>query len=720
MLFDDQIKKRNERERMSLRETFGEMATDMGLKIHAGKVVNSDHLVIKQLLAYLKVSDYILEDDGLTTPMEQLENILRPHGIMQQKITLNGKWWQLTVGPKLGYDHEGNMLLFLPEKWIFGYRCTNSKGETMVVNEQLMQHVSKEGITFYQALPARELKPIDLIKFSVSVLPSSAVFALFTASMIVALFGMFIPFINKQLFDSVIPNGIVRDLYPMGALLVGVVVGSALFEVMRNKLIFRVKDILGIHLQTAVMARIFTLSTQFFLKYSSGEIANRVTSIRLLCSFANEAILGSMLTLIFSVVYIFQILVYAKSLLLPSVIVLIIQVILLVVYAFQLHQEGKELIQHQSKLDGVLYNLFAGIQKIRLTGSERRAYTRWMDAYRKCAHITYNPKWRVKLMPALLALCSVGSIVLIYFLAIMNHLTMSDFIAFSAAYGMISVAIAAVTGVIPQIAQISPLLNIAKPVLKSEPEVSPRSQQVQFLSGSIEISDLSFKYDKASNWLFRNFNLKIEPGEYVAFVGESGCGKSTLIRLLLGFEQPQAGGIFYDNYDLWKCDKVSLRRQIGTCLQNGSLFAGNIFTNITITAPWSTMEDAWHAAELATIADDIRDMPMQMHTVISEGVGGFSGGQKQRLLIARALINNPQIIFFDEATSALDNISQRAISDNLGQLHCTRVVVAHRLSTVKKCDRIIFLDQGKIIEQGDYATLMAQKGRFYEMAVRQL
>jgi NHLM bacteriocin system ABC transporter ATP-binding protein len=720
MLFDDQIKKRNEREKIALREAFGDMASDMGLRIHQGKTMNGDHRVLKQLLAYLKVSDYVLEDDGLTSPDEQLENILRPRGIMQRKIALRGHWWKLTVGPKLGQDKEGNMLLFLPKKWMFGYNCINNKGEKASVNEQLMLQVQHEALAFYPALPVRELAPIDLIKFALSVLPSSAILALLAASLVVALFGLFIPFINKQLFDSVIPNGIVRDLYPVAALLVGVIVGSALFEVVRNKLIFRVKDILGIHLQTAVMARIFTLNNKFFWKYSSGEIANRVTSIRMLCSFANQAILGTLLTLLFSVIYIFQILVYAKSLLLPSVIVLAVQSILLVVYAVQLHKEETKLIQHQSQLDGILYNLFSGIQKIKLTGSERRAYTRWMEAYRKCAHITYNPKWSVKLMPALLALCSVGSIVLIYYFAIITNLGLSDFIAFTAAYGMISVAMAAMTEIIPQLVQISPLLNIAEPVLKSVPEVTPNAPQVQFLSGAIEISDLSFRYSTDSNWLFRNFNLKIESGAYVAFVGESGCGKSTLIRLLLGFEQPQSGGVFYDNYDLWKCDKVSLRRQIGTCLQDGNLFAGDIFSNITITAPWSTIDDAWHAAELAGIADDIREMPMQMHTVISEGLGGFSGGQKQRILIARALINRPQIVFFDEATSALDNISQRKISDNLDSLNCTRVVVAHRLSTVKKCNQIIFLEHGRILEQGSYETLMAKKGRFYDMAVRQL
>ena len=234
------------------------------------------------------------------------------------------------------------------------------------------------------------------------------------------------------------------------------------------------------------------------------------------------------------------------------------------------------------------------------------------------------------------------------------------------------------------------------------------------------MNDVSFRYSDDSPLVIDNVSLSIAPGEYVGIVGKSGCGKSTLMRLLLGFEKPLKGEIFYDNYDLAKVDKTSLRRKIGCCLQNGSLFTGDLFRNITITAPWSTHDDAWEALRMADMEKDVRRMPMGLHTVVVEGSGGFSGGQKQRLLIARALIGHPQIIFFDEATSALDNISQKQVSDNLDSLHCTRVVIAHRLSTIRHCDRIIVLDQGHIAEEGNFEELMAKKGLFYEMSLRQM
>jgi ABC-type bacteriocin/lantibiotic exporter with double-glycine peptidase domain len=301
-----------------------------------------------------------------------------------------------------------------------------------------------------------------------------------------------------------------------------------------------------------------------------------------------------------------------------------------------------------------------------------------------------------------------------------NGVSTSDYIAFSSAFGMITASIVQLNTVIPEVAKIPPLLNSIKPILEAVPEMEDKAPQVEDLFGGIEVSGVSFRYQEDGPLILDDLSLKIEPGEYVGIVGKSGCGKSTLMRLMLGFEQPLTGGIYYDNYDLAKVDKASLRRKIGCCLQSGSLFTGDLFHNITITAPWATHDDAWEALRMACLDEDVRRMPMGLHTVVSEGGGGFSGGQKQRILIARALISNPEIIFFDEATSALDNISQKAVSDNLDQLMCTRVVIAHRLSTIRHCDRIIVLDKGKIAEEGTFEELMENKGLFYEMSIRQL
>jgi len=373
-----------------------------------------------------------------------------------------------------------------------------------------------------------------------------------------------------------------------------------------------------------------------------------------------------------------------------------------------------------AKLSGLEYNLFAGIQKLKLTGSENRAFTRWLDHYSESARYIYNPSFSGRLYPALTAFFGFGGTMLIFWSTMANGVSTSDYIAFSSAFGMITASIVQLNTVIPEVAKIPPLLNSIKPILEAVPEMEDKAPQVEDLFGGIEVSGVSFRYQEDGPLILDDLSLKIEPGEYVGIVGKSGCGKSTLMRLMLGFEQPLTGGIYYDNYDLAKVDKASLRRKIGCCLQSGSLFTGDLFHNITITAPWATHDDAWEALRMACLDEDVRRMPMGLHTVVSEGGGGFSGGQKQRILIARALISNPEIIFFDEATSALDNISQKAVSDNLDQLMCTRVVIAHRLSTIRHCDRIIVLDKGKIAEEGTFEELMENKGLFYEMSIRQL
>ena len=268
-------------------------------------------------------------------------------------------------------------------------------------------------------------------------------------------------------------------------------------------------------------------------------------------------------------------------------------------------------------------------------------------------------------------------------------------------------------------AQIKPMMEMIKPILQTVPEISENKQVVTKLSGGIELNNISFRYNERMPMVIDNLSLKIRPGQYVAIVGKTGCGKSTLMRLMLGFETPQKGAIYFDNKDISTLDLKSLRHHIGTVMQNSKLFQGDIYSNITISAPWLTLDDAWQAAEMSGIAEDIRNMPMEMHTVISEGSGGISGGQKQRLIIARAIAPKPKVLMFDEATSALDNITQKIVSDSLNSLKCTRIVIAHRLSTIKQCDRIIVLDEGKIIEDGKYDELIEKNGFFAELVARQ-
>ena len=270
-----------------------------------------------------------------------------------------------------------------------------------------------------------------------------------------------------------------------------------------------------------------------------------------------------------------------------------------------------------------------------------------------------------------------------------------------------------------QLLDVVPILNRLRPVLETEPEVGEDKMEASELTGQIEVSNVTFRYSPEKQPALQNVSLKIQPGQFVAIVGSSGSGKSTLLRLLLGFEKPDNGTIYFDNQDFAELNVTSVRSQMGVVLQHGQLMAGDIFSNIVGSLPL-TVDDAWHAAEMVGLSDDIRAMPMGMNTLISEGASNISGGQRQRILIAKSIVNHPRIIVFDEATSALDNRTQSIVAESLEKLKATRIIVAHRLSTICNADYIFVLDNGRIVESGTYDELMDQNGFFTSMAKRQL
>lgn len=722
MLFKEQIEKRQEQEELHLNEAVNKFVEEIGLQSRSKKRLASDNHAMKSVLEALGITGGYEweEDDVFRTKEETLAQILGPRGIMFRRVELKGNWWKKAVGPMLGFDKEDRWVALLPSDMKMGYTYINKEGEKVEVNRKRMVHDLKtEAICFFPALPMRKITLRDLLAFMVKGFAVRDIVRLLAVSLLIALLGMLVPYVNKQIFDTVIPNGTRTDIIPVASLLIGATVGGILFNLIRDWMLKRLKEQVSVRVEPAVMARTFLLRAKFFMKYASGELNERIMSIGRLCDLANDMLVSTSLTAVFSMVYVFQMKNYAAPLLTPAMTIIFGQFLLTLTLLWFQRKQDKRLIAASSKLTSLIFDLINGVQKIKLTGSEKRVFTRWLQAYRENARLEFNPPALLKLSGALMVLLNLGGIAYIYLTAVKNQVSPSDFIAFNAAYGMVSGAFSALISIAPQLSRMEPLLEQAQPIMDEVPEMDEKSKQVPFLSGAIEISHLSFRYSEDTPWILDDVSLKILPGEYVGVVGKSGCGKSTLLRLMLGFETPQTGAIFYDDFDLNEVDKSSLRQKIGTCLQSGSLFPGDVFSNITITAPWSSREDAWEAARLAGIADDIEALPMGMNTLISEGGGGFSGGQKQRLLIARALLNKPSVLFFDEATSALDNVSQKLVSDNLDRMGCTRVVIAHRLSTIRHCDRIIVLDKGHIAEEGTFEELKAKGGLFAEMIKRQ-
>jgi ABC-type bacteriocin/lantibiotic exporter with double-glycine peptidase domain len=487
----------------------------------------------------------------------------------------------------------------------------------------------------------------------------------------------------------------------------------------RSLISSRIDTKLSISVEAATMMRILSLPAGFFKDYSSGELSSRASYVNSLCSTLVSVVLNTGLTSLFSLVYITQIFAYAPGLVVPALIIITVTVGFSVISSLVQMKLTKKQMLLGSRENGMSYAFVSGIQKIKLTGAEKRAFSRWGNLYAKGVELRYNPPMFIKINSVISSAISITGTIVMYNQAIVTHVSTAEYMAFNTAYGMVSGAFMSLFGIALTAANIRPTFEMAQPILRTEPEVSENKETLTRISGGIEIINLSFKYKENTPVIIDNLSLKITPGQYVAIVGKTGCGKSTLVRLLLGFEKPTKGGIFYDGKDINAIDLKSLRKHIGVVTQNGKLFQGDIYSNIVVAAPQLTLDEAWEAARIAGIDEDIRLMPMGMNTLISEGSGGISGGQKQRLMIARAVAPKPKLLIFDEATSALDNITQRKVSEALDEMDCTRIVIAHRLSTIRQCDRILVFDGGHIVEDGTYEELISNNGYFASLVERQ-
>jgi len=682
--------------------------------------IERDLFAIQQILNFFNLPLGKLPDE-LDDASEKLDYILSPTGIMRRRVELTDKWWQNTTGPLLGaLKEDGSPVALIPSALgQYDYYDLNEK-KKIRINRKTEDHFETDVFCFYPALPAKKMTLWDLSKFMLGQLNALDIILILLMCLAVSILGLFMPYMNQQIFNNVIPSGTKNDVLPIAVLLLGATFGSALFQIARNMVLTRLKDKVTLAMQSATMARLFSLPTSFYKQFTAGEISHRVMGIQKLSTKLSDTVLSTLLTALFSLIYIFQMIQFAPTLVLPGFLIILTMLLFTLGVGYVQQQLMRDKLRIAAKLDGFVFGLFSGVQKIKLAGAEKRAFAKWASLYKVQGKLSFTPPMLIRLNQAFSGMLVLGGSIVLYFYSVKYQIPVSNFIAFQVSYGIVSSAIISLSDVVMTFAQTKPLMEMVAPILSTIPETNESNLQVSALSGHIELSNITFKYEEDGPNIINHIKCHINPGEYVAIVGGSGSGKSTLMRLLLGFEKPTSGAVYYDGQDLDMLDVRSVRQRIGTCLQDGKLFGGDIFSNIIVTAPWSTLEDAWEAARLAGFDEDIKNMPMGMHTMISEGSGNISGGQKQRILIARALVAKPNILFFDEATSALDNITQKIVTDNINALGCTRVVIAHRLSTVLACNRIIVLDKGTIAEEGRYETLMANRGLFYDFAVRQM
>ena len=723
-IFEEQLRNRIENDNQAASENLKKLGDAVNGK--RGKFYNEEFATqdnLKQIEIICRYLDLTYPDDPppAKNMTEQIENYLRPSGATKRLVELSEGWWDDGDGPLLAQlKGTRDVIALLPDTF-GGYYYTDRKtGEKVSVTKKNKDLFEKDAYCFYKPLPNRSLSGKDFIKFILQQISKGDMILFGVALLFITIFGMATPYATRYAFQAVIPSGNRELLLPLGILLVAVAVSSWLMNIVRSSILSRMETRMDVVTENAVYSRLIRLPVTFFSKKSAGSLATKVGSLCSLSQGLVNMIFGTFLTVLISLIYIVQVLTIAEPLAVPVLIIYLCEIALFIIIMIQEHKYQTRILSNNEKNSGLTYALISGIQKIRLSGSETRAFAKWLETYSEKIRSSYAIHIPSTIQTPLVAAVHMLGTLIIYFIAFDNQISTAQFAAFSAAFGIVMGGITTLSAAGPSIARISPTLKRSEDILKTVPEQSEGKHLISSLHGRIDLEQVVFSYDPDTPPVINGISLHIKPGEYVAIVGKSGCGKSTLLRILLGFEKPQQGAVYYDSMDLDSIDKQSLRQHIGTVLQEGKLFTGNIYSNIIISAPWMTMKDAWDAAEKAGMADHIRSLPMGMHTLISEGGGGVSGGQKQRILIARALCQKPGILMLDEATSALDNITQKIVTDSLDQMNCTRIVIAHRLSTIRSCDRIIVLDKGVIAEDGSYDELIKQNGLFAELVKRQM
>ncbi|MCL2013513.1 MAG: ATP-binding cassette domain-containing protein [Oscillospiraceae bacterium] len=728
--FENQVKNRMKNDEDDFSGAFAELSSIvMGeTAAKAGLVTarQKTHNAVQEILKFFG-QDIIPVPESVTDTSEYINFCIKPSGIMKRKVELSGKWWTDAFGPMLGFlnhpgtSKEGNSVVvaLLPSQKGYSYFDYES-GKKVVLNSETAKNIESFGYCFYNPFPNRELSIIDLVKYMFKTVTRNDMFFYLFIMTVTTLMGLIQPKISLILFSHIIPQSNASVLWALGVLMISMVFATQLLGIGQSLIMSRLTMRLSNTIEPAAMMRMLTLPAEFFKKYAAGELSQKFSLIPSICSTIFSVVTGTLLTSLFSLAYFTQIANITPALMLPSLAIIGTTLVINIITTLASIRIQKKSLEAGADLSGMTYSILSGIQKVKLTGSEKRIFAQWALKYKTSANFTYNPPFVLKYSGVISTVISTIGIAVVYFFAIQSQMGVGEYMAYNTAYGMVSASILALGSITTVFSGLKPQLDTVAPFMKTVPEISGNKKVVTNLSGGIEVQSLTFRYDEGGKNILNDINIKIRPGQYVAIVGKTGCGKSTLVRLLLGFEKPNKGAVYYDGKDISKLDLPSLRRKIGAVMQGGKLFTGDVWGNIIISAPNLTMDDAWAAARIASIDKDIEDMPMGMHTIITEGSGGISGGQKQRLMIARAVASKPKVLIFDESTSALDNITQKQVADALAGLKCTRIVIAHRLSTIKDCDKIYVLDGGKVAEEGTFDELYENKGYFHGLVSRQM
>ncbi len=661
-----------------------------------------------------------------------VQDIARTSHFICREVTLDMDWYR---------NDCGVMITFLPvEKSVKGktvrdlhpiacylkgskyYYYDMSEGSEKALKKEVADLFEAKAYSIRRTLPNKKVTAKEVVSFVWKGIQTRDIVHLVILNVICTLIGVLLPKLNQLIYDDYIPMGDTDVLTQICFIIATCMIGKVFITIVKTLQEYRVPARAGYEMQDAVYHRIFELPEKFFRDYDSAELANRIAGVAGIVNSLVSKVFSNGFTLVLSIIYWIQMIRYSGKLTLACLIMLIVYSAVFYFLSRYSIKHIKLIEEYKGEADGKLYQLISGVEKIRMSGAEERAVLEYSTPVANGKRLSLKTGRNGSLLSVLMDAGSTIFIMVLYYMMIRSKIGigLGAFMAFNTAFGSVSSATLGFVQGLTEYSQMKPILKRVAPILQTAPEDDINKDIITEISGDIVVDHVTFSYVKDQAPVLNDLSLRVKPGEYVAIVGPSGCGKSTLLKLLLGFEAPDQGRVMYDGKDITSINKHSLRKRIGVVLQNGRLIAGSIFENITITSVKPDLKKVWETIEDVGLREDVEGMPMGIHTVLSEGGGTISGGQQQRILIARAIYNEPKVLFFDEATSALDNITQAKVCESLEKRKMTRIVIAHRLSTVRKCDRILVLDKGKVAEEGNFDELMNLQGRFYQMAIRQI
>ncbi|MEU1263235.1 NHLP bacteriocin export ABC transporter permease/ATPase subunit [Streptomyces cellulosae] len=653
--------------------------------------------------------------------LDPVEQVALASRLRTRVVRLEGRWWRDDVGPLVGHRAlSGAPVALLWRRG--GYVAVHpSTGRETPVEKANAEEFEPRAVMFYRPLPERRLSLLRLMRFCMGGTRGDLT-GLILSGLVTVVLGALVPLATGRVLGEYVPKAQTDLIVQVCLAVILSSVVAAAFMLLQNLTLLRLEGRVEATLQPAVWDRLLRLPTRFFTERSTGELASAamgISAIRRMLAGVGPTVTQSLTV---GAVNLALLLWFSVPMALAAMgMLVVIAGVFLGLGLWQVRWQ-RRLVVLSNKLNNQAFQTLRGLPKLRVAAAENYAYAAWASQFARSRELQQKAG-RIKNLTAVLGavylpLCTLGMFMLLAGPA-RGSMTAAEFLTFNTSVTMVLTSVTQLTGSFVSAVAALPLFEQIRPVLDATPEVRAASTRPGPLTGAIEARRVSFRYSDDGPLVLDDVSFEARPGEFVAVVGPSGCGKSTLLRLLIGFDRPQSGSVLYDGQDLAALDQSAVRRQCGVVLQHAQPFTGSIMDVICGSEPY-TPEEAMAAAEMAGLADDIRRMPMGLHTIVS-GSGAVSGGQRQRLMIAQALIRRPRILFFDEATSALDNETQRTVIESTKALRATRIVIAHRLSTVLDADRVVVMEAGKVVQQGTPAELLADtQGRLHELVRRQM